>query len=100
MLRGNDGISGLDEGLGNLTVLEVVLCAQYREVKARHFDPRHVVSCRDGTLRIRVGECVAEALAAWIGWPWIIATRRGMANVPHRWASYDRSAWSEPVPQT
>ena len=67
MLRRNDGVSCFDEGLGQLTVLEILLCAQDGEIEARHFDSRHLVSCRDGTLRIRVGECVAEALAAWVG---------------------------------
>jgi hypothetical protein len=67
VLGRHDGVSRRDEGLGELTVLKILLCAQDREIEVRHFDPRHLVVGDRSTFRMGIGECVAEPLAAWIG---------------------------------
>ena len=67
VLGRHDGVSRRNEGLGELTVLKILLCAQDREIEVRHFDPRHLVAGDRSTFRMGIGECVAEALAAWIG---------------------------------
>ena len=64
MLGRNDGVSCLDQALGELTVLEILLRAQGGEIEARHFDPPDLVAGDRSTFCIGVG--VAEALAAWI----------------------------------
>jgi hypothetical protein len=47
-----------------LTVLEILLRTQDREIEARHFDPPDLVAGDRSTFYIGIGECVAEALAA------------------------------------
>jgi hypothetical protein len=75
VLRRNDGVSRLCEGIGELTALEILLRAQ------------------DGKSRCATSvRVIAQASAsAWqrrlppgSGWPWIIVTRRGVASVPLR----------------
>jgi hypothetical protein len=53
MLRRNDGVLCFDEGLGELTVLEILLCAQ--EIEARHFDPRDLMAGDRSTFCIGIG---------------------------------------------
>jgi hypothetical protein len=48
-------------------VLEILLRAKGEEIEARHFDPPDLVAGDRSTFCIGVGECVAKALAAWIG---------------------------------
>ena len=62
----NDGVSCLDEDLGELTVLEILLCAQAREIEVRHFDPPDLAAGDRSAFCIGIGECVADANAAWI----------------------------------
>jgi hypothetical protein len=40
----NDGISCLDQALGHMTELEILVRAQDREIEARNFDPRDLVA--------------------------------------------------------
>ena len=50
-----------------MIVLKILLRAQDREIEARHFNPRDLVASDCSAFCIGVGECVPEALAAWIG---------------------------------
>jgi hypothetical protein len=54
-------------GFGQTLRSKSSLCAQDREIEARHFDPRDLVAGGRSTFCIGVGECVAEMVAAWIG---------------------------------
>jgi len=60
MLRQDDSVSSLDEGLEELIALEILLYAQDREIEARYFDPGDLVAGDRSTLRIGIGKCVAE----------------------------------------
>jgi hypothetical protein len=48
-------------------MLEILLCAQDRELQARHFHPHDRVAGKCRTSRVRVGERMAKAVAARIG---------------------------------
>jgi hypothetical protein len=57
-----------------LTVLEILLRTQDREIEARHLDPQHLMSTNRSTFRISVGKCMAETVTARIG-PWMMVSR-------------------------
>jgi hypothetical protein len=67
MLRRNDGSLWFDETFGQITVLEIPLCAQNGELEVRHVNTRHFISGSRCTLRLGIGERMAEAIAARIG---------------------------------
>jgi hypothetical protein len=50
-----------------MTVFEILFRARDREIEPPYLDPRHFVARKRSALRIGIGECVAEALVAWIG---------------------------------
>jgi len=45
-----------------MTVLEIILRAQYWEVEARYLCPYYLMSACRGTFCIRIGECITEAI--------------------------------------
>ena len=67
MLRRNDGSLWFDETFGQITVLEIPLCAQNGELEVRHVNTRHFISGSRCTLRLGIGERMAEAITARIG---------------------------------
>jgi hypothetical protein len=80
VLGRHDGVSRRDEGLGELTVLKILLCPQDREIEVRHFDPRHLVAGDRSTFRMGIGRVRGRGASRLDpGWPWIIATRRSIA---------------------
>ena len=67
VLRRNDGSLRFDQALGQATVLEILLRAQYREIEARYLDPYYVMPSSRGTFCIGIGECITEAITTRIG---------------------------------
>ena len=58
VLRRNDVLLRFNQALGQMTVLEILLRAQYREIEARYLDPYYVMPSSRGTFCIGIGECI------------------------------------------
>jgi hypothetical protein len=66
VLRRDYGVLRLDQTFGQITVLEILLRAQDGEIEMRNFDPDYLMPA-SGTFRIRIRECMTEAVTARIG---------------------------------
>jgi hypothetical protein len=68
------------QGLRHISVLKILLCTYARKVEAGCVDVRHSVADVSVTASISIGKRVTEPVSCRVGRPWIIVSRRDIAE--------------------